>query len=176
MASEIDEQISEIDRFRYAAGFVIQNQGTEIVERLIRDGTKTRFGIRESRFPFVDLEGLNRREAENFLREREWKFHNYPELEVGTVAAKIFDTHVLFSASDAFEVAQKSLNDMGEDVRVTGDLDADTVNALEDMPSEFLDAYVPNLENFVDVNHDGRSVLLKRVRLLPSRNVNTINI
>jgi len=176
MASEIDEQISEIDRFRYSAGFMIQNEGPRLVERLVRDGTKTRFGVRESRFPFVDLESLNRREAEGILREREWTFHNYPGLEVGTVAAKIFDTHILFSASDAFGVAQDSLNRIGRDVRSTGDLDFDTIAALEESPSEFLDAYVSDLEDFVNINHDGKEALLKRVRILPPRNVDTIEI
>lgn len=176
MASEIDEQISEIDKFRYAAGFVIQNEGTGIVERLIGDGTKSRFGVRKSRFPFVDLESLNRREAERLLRQREWKFYNYPGLKDGTVAAKLFDTHILFSAEEAFEIAQQTLNGLGSDLEITAILDSVTISALGDSSSDFLDAYASNLENFVNVNYDGRSVLLNRVRLLPARNIDTIEI
>jgi len=176
MALEVDEQIAEIDRFRYSAGYVIQNEGPGVVERLVGDGTKARFGVRKSKFPFVDLEDLNRRQAENILREREWKFHNYPRLEVGTVAAKLFDTHILFSASDAFGIAQETLDDIGNVVTFTGDLDSETVNALEETSSDFLDAYISNLEDFVNLNYGGRKVLLRRVRLLPARNVDTIEI
>ena len=176
MALEIDEQISEIDRFRYAAGYMIQNEGSELVERLVRDGTMSKFGVRESRFPFVDLESINRREAESLLRNREWRFYNYPNLESGTVAAKIFDTHILFSANDAFEIAQDALNDVNKDVERTGRLDFGTINALEDVPSEFLDQYVTNLENFVDTNFEDNEAILRRVQLLPARNVDTIEI
>jgi lysozyme family protein len=155
-------------RFRYAAGYVIENEGTEVVERLIRDGIKSRFGVREEWAPSESLENLTRDEAEEILQDREWTFYGYQKIEDLTIPAKIFDTHIVFDFETAITFVQEAL-----DVEETQLLDFETRKKIEEVQSQdFFSDYVSKLEEYVKLEYDNRNSLLRRVQKLPYRNVN----
>jgi hypothetical protein len=162
-------------KFRYAVGYMIDQEGEEIVERLVRDGTHSRFGVRSDWVPGTDLNNLTRPEAEELLKEREWIFRNYHKIDDAlTLPAKIFDTQILFSPNVAIKKAKRALFQIGhERVKINNRLDALTRDLIELAdPDEFLDQYTIELENFVIQNYNGRSALLRRVNNRPFRNVN----
>lgn len=163
-------------RFRYAVGYMIEQEGTGVVERLVRDGTYSRFGVKQSWVPDTDLKNLTRDEAENLLEEQRWKFRNYHKIDDAlTPPAKIFDTQILFSPDVAIETAQTALFEIGyEEVEMNGRLDALTRDLIEIAdPNVFHDQYSTELENFVIENYDGRRSLIRRVNNTPYKNVST---
>lgn len=162
-----EQQLRELRRYKYAVGYVIEQEGGGIVERLVGDGTLSKFGVREDRHPTVDLEPLNRTDAEDLLREREWKFYDYPFLRKATVAAKIFDTHILFSPEDAVKAAQEAVG-----VETSGLLDRSTREALENTSSpRFLDEYIDLL-----LEEGQKRSVRKRIQRRPFRNVDTTDL
>lgn len=167
--------IEQKRRFRYAVGYMIEQEGSGIVERLVRDGTYSKFGVRNSWIPNKDLEQLTRPQAEELLEEKEWRFRNYHKIEdVLTPPAKIFDTQILFSPEVAIGKVKEALISLEyEQVNRNGRLDAltrDLIEATE--PDEFLDQYVLELESFVIENYEGKKALMKRVSNRPYKNVN----
>lgn len=169
------EQQLELERkrrFRYAVGYVIEQEGTKPVERLIRDGTRSRFGVRESWAPGTDLEDLTRDEAETLLRSREWQFHGYEKIDALTVPTKIFDTHIVFDPDPAIRLAQSALRQIGYDLSENGNLDRSTRRAIEQVDGQtFFPEYTDELEFYVNENFGGRNALIRRVQNLPYRNV-----
>jgi hypothetical protein len=171
-----DLSLDQKRKFRYAVGYMIEQEGEGIVERLVRDGTYSRFGVRKSWVPNTDLQNLTRPEAENLLEQREWTFRNYHKIEDAlTPPAKIFDTQILFSPEVAIGKAKDALFEIGyEQVEMNGRLDALTRDLIELAdPADFSNQYTTELENFVIQNYDGRSALLRRVNNRPYRNVKT---
>lgn len=169
-------EIKEKRQFRYAAGYMIEQEGSGIVERLVRDGTYSKFGVRQSWVPNTNLENLTRPQAENLLETSQWRFRNYHKIqETFTPSAKIFDTQILFSPEVAIGQAKQALLEIGYDrIEENGRLDALTRDILEIAdPNEFLSQYVTELENFVIENYDGRKSLVKRVTNKPYKNVDT---
>lgn len=167
----IEENLTALQkqRFRYAAGFVIEQEGTGVVERLVRDGTESRFGVREDWVPGTRLEDLTREDAEDILQEREWQFYGYQKIEDLTIPAKIFDVHITFDFELAIRTAQTSLG-----VERTEELDFATRKAIEDAVSQdFFGDYISRLEFFVEQNFGGRDALIRRVQKIPYRNVET---
>lgn len=170
--TRIRTQIEKDRRFRYAVGFMIEQEGTGVVERLVEDGTKTRFGVKESWVPGRDLSDLTRDDAEDLLKEREWQFYGYDEVDALTVSTKIFDTHITFSPQTAISEAQSALRELGFDAAQGGALDRPTRQALEEAaPQDFFDVYIGGLENLVESSYGGKEALLRRVRQVPYRNV-----
>lgn len=164
-------------RFRYAVGYVIQQEGSGVVERLVRDGTMAKFGVREDQFLSSSLEELNRTDAEKILRKKEWRFQNYDKIEIGavTVPAKIFDTQILFSAERAISLAQKALQDLQfESVEESGRLDPITRDRIaKATPKNFFENYITRLELFVQDEYGQNQPILRRIRNLPYKNVET---
>jgi len=159
-------------RYRYAVGYVIEQEGKEPVERLVRDGTMSRFGVRQEWVPATDLEDLTRTEAEELLREREWQFYNYDKIDGLTIPTKIFDTHILFSPDTAIGEAESALEAAGFEVPETSTLDFHTRNTIEEIDAQdFFPLYIERLETIVETQFGGRSSLLRRVQRQPHRNV-----
>lgn len=170
--NRVRTQIQKDRRFRYAVGFVIEQEGTGVVERLVGDGTKTRFGVKESWIPGRSLSDLGRSDAEDLLKEREWQFYGYDEVDALTVPTKVFDVHITFSPQTAISEAQSALRVLGFEVPDGGRLDRSTRRALEDVvPQDFFDVYIERLENLVESDYGGKKALLRRVRQVPYRNV-----
>ena len=166
------EKLNRDRRFRFAAGYVIEQEGTKPVERLIRDGIRSRFGVRQSWVPGTKLEDLTREDAEEVLKTRQWEFYDYDKIESLTIPTKIFDTHILFSPFVAIEKAESALQAAGQILSETKTLDYTTRRAIEEAgPQDFFPVYTEMLENYVKSKHEGREVLLKRVRRRPYRNV-----
>lgn len=165
-------ELERTRRFRYAVGYVIEQEGTEPVERLVRDGTRSRFGVRNNWVPGTDLDDLTRFEAERLLRDREWQFHNYDQIDALTVPTKIFDTHIVFDPDPAITLAQSALRQLGFDLSENGNLDRSTRRAIEEVDGQsFFPEYIEELEFYVNENFGGRSALIRRVQNLPYRNV-----
>lgn len=162
-----EQQFRELRRYKYAVGYVIEQEGSGVVERLVGDGTFSKFGVREDRHPTVDLEPLNRTDAEDLLREREWKFYGYPFLRSATVAAKIFDTQILFSPEEAIKAAQEVAG-VGTNAR----LNRSTREALENAsPPRFLDEYIELL-----LDDGQKQSVRRRIQRRPFRNVETTDL
>ncbi len=160
-------KIERTRRFRYAAGYVIEQEGSGVVERLVRDGTFSKFGVRKDQVLDSTLESLTRTDAEKILRKKEWEFQNYEKIEALTVPAKIFDMQILFDAETAISNAQDVLG-----VEKTARLDRKTRRAIEDMEErDFFPAYIENLRLFVEKNYNSRQALIRRVKNRPYRNV-----
>lgn len=161
-------------RYRFAVGYMIEQEGNGIVERLVRDGTFTRFGITEDMIPGSTLESLNRTDAEELLRNKEWKFWNYQKIKALTTPAKIFDSHILFDPETAISLAQASLEELGFDIKQTSRLDVRTRNLIEEVnDNDFFPVYVQRLELYVLEEYGERKALMRRVRNLPYKNINT---
>lgn len=160
-------KIERTRRFRYAAGYVIEQEGTDIVERLVRDGTFSKFGVREDQALDTSLESLTRTDAEKILRKKGWEFQNYEKIEALTVPTKIFDTQILFDPETAITRAQQVL-----EIEETARLDRKTRRAIEDVEErEFFPDYIERLRLFVEGNYNSRQAIIKRVRNRPYRNV-----
>lgn len=169
MAVQEELTVLQKQRFRYAAGFMIEQEGPDVVERLVRDGTKTRFGVRQKWVPAKRLEDLTREDAEDLLQDREWTFYNYHKIEDLTIPAKIFDVHITFEFNSAARFAQEVLG-----IEKTEKLDFATRRAIEEVQSQdFFAEYIPRLETFVNENFDGRKALMRRVQKVPYRNVDS---
>ena len=162
-------------RFRFAAGYVIDQEGTKVVERLIKNGSFSRFGIREEWVPSMNLENLNRSDAEDILEQRVWRFYNYHLIdEALVVPTKIFDTHVLFSAEVAIGNAKQALQDLEFKVEENGRLDPETRSSIERVDSNnFLNEYEFQLERYINSNYGTRKALVQRVKNVPDLNVNS---
>jgi len=166
------EKLERDRRFRFAAGYVIEQEGTKPVERLVRDGTRSRFGVRQSWVPGTSLEDLTREDAEEILKTRQWKFYGYGEVESLTVPTKIFDTHILFSPFVAIEKAESALQALGQTLSETKTLDYTTRRAIEKArPQDFFSVYTEMLENYVESKHESRKALIRRIKRRPYRNV-----
>lgn len=174
--TKLFQDLQKKRRYRYAVGYVIEQEGEEPVERLVRDGTMSRFGVQQDWVPATDLQDLTRTDAEELLREREWQFYNYDKIDALTIPTKIFDTHILFSPNIAIEEAKSALEAAGFNVPETFTLDFHTRNAIEEVDAQtFFPLYIERLETYVEINFDGRSSLLRRVQQRPHRNVDASN-
>lgn len=170
----IDKKRKRTRRYRYAVGYMIEQEGSGIVERLVRDGTFTRFGITENMIPGSTLQSLNRTDAEKILRKQEWKFWNYDKIDALTIPAKIFDSHILFDPKTAILLAQQSLNDSGFDLDETERLDKSTRKAIQSVDeNNFFPTYIERLEIYGQDEYGTRKSLMRRIRNLPYKNVDT---
>ena len=167
------EKLNKDRRFRFAVGYVIEQEGTKPVERLVRDGTRSRFGVRQSWVPGTKLEDLTREDAEEILKTRQWQFYDYDKVEKSlTIPTKIFDTHIVFSPFVAIEKAESALQAVGQNLSETKTLDYTTRRAIEEVGlQDFFPVYADMLEDYVESKYEGREALLKRVRRRPYRNV-----
>lgn len=168
MALTQQQELKRKRRLRYANGYVIQQEGTEVVERLIRNGEKTRYGVKESLVPNKNLSNLSRDDAEDILENQIWNFYGYNKIDALTIPAKIYDTNILFN----FEVAIKrarSVFDLSSDPQI----DFRFRKKVKGVRSQdFFDPYIILLEQYVEDNYGGRKSLIKRVNQIPPRNVN----
>ena len=166
------KELNKDRRFRFAAGYVIEQEGTKPVERLVRDGTRSRFGVRQAWVPGTSLEDLTREDAEEILKTQQWEFYGYDEVESLTIPTKIFDTHVLFSPFVAIEKAESALQAIGETLSETKTFDYTTRRVIEKArPQDFFPVYTEMLENYIESKHEGRKALIRRVKRRPHRNV-----
>lgn len=166
------EKLNKDRRFRFAAGYVIEQEGTEPVERLVRDGARSKFGVRQNWVPGTRLEDLAREDAEEILKTRQWQFYGYDKIESLTIPTKIFDMHILFSPFVAIEKAESALQAIGQSFSETKTLDYTTRRAIEKArPQDFFPVYTETLENYIESTYEGREALVKRVRRRPYRNV-----
>lgn len=162
------QRLEKKRRFRYAAGYVVQQEGTEPVERLIRNGETTRFGVRQSLAPNQNLNDLGRDDAEDILKKRVWDFYGYDEIEALTVPAKIFDSHILFNFTVASENAREALG-----LDPEGGLDRTARKEIEAARSQdFFSSYTTLLEQHAREAHGGREAIIRRANRIPPRNVN----
>jgi lysozyme family protein len=121
--------------------------------------------------PGRDLEDLTRPESEEILKEREWRFYGYQRLTRITIPAKIFDTHITFDFRPAIRFAQRALG-----VEETEDLDQKTIAEIENANSQdFFESYTSVLEDYVESDFGGDGALLRRVRAVPPRNVDSLD-
>ena len=166
------QNLKEKRRYRYAVGYVIEQEGDEAVERLIRNGEKTKFGVRESWAPGRNIEELTRDDAEEILKSGQWDFYGYNRIEALTIPTKIFDAHILFSFGLAKSEAKSALETLDFQTGDQSDFDRRTIRSLEKVRSQdFFDVYTRLLREQVNQSYEGREALIRRVDRIPYRNV-----